>query len=105
MFSDLYDSSSLLFSRSWPEAEGVITAGGVRAADRDGYYLVVEYKFSVGDDGPYTGESKCPLAYVGDATQLNEKVHVGEPITIRYRRDNLSVNKLENRMWEDFDGL
>ena len=104
MFSDLYYSVSLLFSRSWPKAEGVIAAMGVKPV-RDGYRLVVEYKFSTADDGPYTGESECPIAYVGDMTRFNQMLRVGEPITIRYRRDNPSVNKADSRMWEDLESL
>lgn len=104
MFSDLYDKISLLFSRGWPKAEGVITAIGAKAV-REGYVLVVEYKFCVGDDGPYTGESECPIAYVGDMTQLNETLRVGEATAIRYRRDNPSVNRVDWSMWESIDRL
>ena len=104
MFSDLYDAISLLFSRAWPTAEGMITAVGAKAV-REGYMLVVEYKFSVGNDGPYTGESDCPIEYVGDLTHFNDNLRVGRPVTVRYRRDNPSVNKVDRSMWTDLDSL
>jgi len=96
MFSDLYDSISLLFSWSWPKTKAVITAVGARGVG-EGYRLVVEYKFSIGDEGPYTGESEC--------LGFNESLRTGEPITIRYRRNNPSVNKVDSSVWEDSDSL
>jgi len=61
MFNDLYDVISLAWSWRWPVANGVITAVDVeRFRSSNGRYsarLAVAYEFSVGDDGPYTGES------------------------------------------------
>ncbi len=89
MFSDLYDSISLWFSWRWPRAEGVITAVHTdRESDAAG--PVVVYEFSVGDDGPYTGES----AWFGDTVYINELV--GRKTTVRYRKDDPSVNRLDD---------
>ena len=61
MFDDLYDAVSVLWSWRWPVADGEITAVDIeRTRDSDGRQsirLAVAYKFSIGDDGPYTGES------------------------------------------------
>ncbi len=60
MFNDLYDAISLLWSWRWPVAEGEVTAVDIERMrhDRnsDTARLAVAYEFSVGDDGPYTGE-------------------------------------------------
>ena len=104
MFGDLHDAISLLFGRRWPKAEGVITSMGAKSVG-EGYVLIVEYKFCVGEDGPYTGELECPLAAVGDMTEYNERLRVGEPITIQYRPDDPGVNKADSSIWENQNGL
>ena len=60
MFKNLYDALSIFFSRWWHMARGKITAVDVEEvrSDEDSYSrLAVAYKSSVGEDGPYTGES------------------------------------------------
>jgi hypothetical protein len=61
VFEDLYDKISTLWSWRWPETIGEVTAVDVeRVQDPEGgatLRLAVAYKFSIGDDGPYTGES------------------------------------------------
>ncbi len=60
----------------------------------------VDYKFSIGEDGPYTGESVwTPSASL--ATNFNEKFGVGKSVIVRYRRTNPSVNKLDRNVWKD----
>ncbi len=105
MPSDLYDRFSLLFSQHWPTVEGSITA--VDIGSGRGFQIVVVYEFSVGDDGPYTGQSSSPFWFGGrDVLYINKKLRVGQIITIRYRRDCPSVNKADIGVWKDLeDGL
>ena len=89
MFAELYDSISLLFSWRWPKANGVITAvymGCSGGHDR----AMVAYEFSVDGDGPFTGESP----WYGDTVFINELV--GKKATVLYRKDNPSVNRLDD---------
>ena len=64
--------------------------------------LVVEYKFSLGSDGPYTGESVSPPTTALDVKIINERMRVGQPVTVRYRKDDPSVNKVDKTVWEEF---
>jgi hypothetical protein len=61
VLDDLYDAVSFLWSWRWPETPGEVTAVDIeRIQDSDGietFRLAVAYKFSIGSDGPYTGES------------------------------------------------
>jgi hypothetical protein len=97
MFSDLRDYISTLFYWRWPSVQGEITA--VRILGGSGQVLL-EYRFSLGD-GYYTGEAGCPAG----AINMNEMFRVGEPVTVRYRRDNPSVNKLDRSVWQDLEAL
>ena len=111
MFSDLYDSISLLFSWRWPKAEGVITAVDLRNSrytqrETSDLRLVVVYEFSLGDDGPYTGETTWPQWFSGtDVMEINYKLAIGRKVTVRYRPGDPSVNKLDRSVWQDFEGL
>jgi hypothetical protein len=89
MFNDLYDSISLWFSWRWPRVDGVITAVHNDSQSKNAGPMVV-YEFSVGDDGPYAGES----AWFGNMVYMNELV--GRKITVRYREDDPSVNRLDD---------
>jgi len=89
MFGELYDSISLLFSWRWPKTDGVIT-GSYSVPSRDGPQVFVTYEFSLGDDGPYTGES----AGFGDEVFLNSLVV--QPIVVRYKKSDPSVNKADD---------
>lgn len=108
MFSDLYDSISLLFSRRWPKAEGVITAVDARTiyfkGQASGFRLVVVYEFSIGADGPYTGESASPQ-FREDGMNITDQFAVGRAVSVRYRADDPSVNKLDPRTWQVGDGV
>jgi hypothetical protein len=90
MFRDLYDFISLAFSWRWPRTEGVVTAVHLGVAGRDGPQALVTYEFSLGDDGPYTGESP----WFGDEVFLNSLV--GQTVVVRYRKDDPSVNRVDD---------
>jgi hypothetical protein len=62
MFNDLYNNVSLLLSWRWPKVEGVITAIDAQGIG-EGLAILVRYQFSVGEDGPYTGESQWRPGY------------------------------------------
>ncbi|MFZ0296250.1 MAG: DUF3592 domain-containing protein [Candidatus Sulfotelmatobacter sp.] len=102
MFSDLYDDISLLFYRRWPSVEGEITAVRILGSTAR---LLVEYSFSV-EDTSYIGEAGRPSWSVGTAPiDIRERFPVGQSVTVRYRPDNPSVNKLDRSVWEDLEGL
>ena len=105
MLADLYDNISLMFSRRWPTTEASITA--VDLSYGRGIRVVVVYEFSLDDDGPYTGQSPSPWWFGGtDVTYINNKLQVGQTVTVRYRRDRPSVNKIDRSVWSDLqDGL
>ena len=107
MFRDLFDQVSSLFSWRWPIRDGEITAVGVRYDDfAKGYRLAVLYKFDVGSDGPYTGESLSPLSLDSrDVMNMNEQFRIGSSIPVRYRPDDPSVNMLDRNAWQVLDGL
>ena len=91
MWRDLYDNISLLFSWRWPKVEGVVTAihGDIEGG---GAAPIVVYEFSLSDDGPFTGESP----WFGNALYVNELV--GRRVTVRYRKDDPAVNRLDGSM-------
>lgn len=99
MFEDLYDEISLLWSRFWPVADGIVTEVISERLGRDQQRirLAVAYEFSVGEDGPYTGESfwtpaVCQLRRVADA---RKRIRKGQKMRIRYRPSDPSVNTLD----------
>ncbi len=83
VLADLYDYISFAFSWRWPKTDGTITAVDVRTepVGRGGVRqrLVLRYSFSVGDDGPYTGESAWPVL-LGEPyiANVNEKLKPGQ---------------------------
>ncbi len=102
MFSDLYDSISLLFYWQWPRVKGEVTA--VRMLGGSGR-LPIEYRFSLGD-GSYIGEAGPPFWSVGTAAiNIHERFPIGHGVTVRYRWDNPSVNTLDHSVWQDLEGL
>lgn len=107
MFDDLYDSLSLLWSWRWPEAVGEITAVDVERIrhyrSRDTLRLAIAYKFSLGDDGPYTGEDFWePSFFVNRrVSAARHKIHIRQQVCVHYRPDDPSVNKLDRRVWQD----
>ena len=65
------------------------------------YRLSITYKFSVGTDGPYTGEDfwNPYFSTKGRSHAAEHKFHVGQPITVRYRSDDPSENRLDRSTW------
>jgi Protein of unknown function (DUF3592) len=107
MFGDLYDAVSLLFSQRWPAVQGEVTAVDLERIEhrrrRDTLRLAIAYKFSIGDDGPYTGVSFWTPGRSGkkrlEAAQ--QKIHSGQQVVVRYRAGDPSVNVLDRGTWQD----
>ena len=66
--------------------------------------MLIEYRFSLGD-GYYTGESGLPSWFAGAVANINEMFRIGQPVAVRYRRDDPSVNRLDRSVWHDLEGL
>ena len=100
MFEGLYDLISLLWSWRWPQVAGQVTAVDVEKVGR-ALRLAVAYKFSVGEDGPYCGESFWSPALAGDGRVLEarRKIRVGHSVQVRYRPDDPSVNTMDGSVW------
>jgi hypothetical protein len=108
MFSELLDALSFLTSFRWPQVQGEVTAVDVetipgRYSDGDELRLAVAYKFYVGADGPYTGESYWTSALTGGAAVLEKSrnIRVGQPVTIRYRPTDPSVSRIDGSFWRE----
>jgi hypothetical protein len=71
---------------------------------RDTFRLAVAYKFSVGNDGPYTGESFWQPLFFSKKRVLGARhnVHVHQQVLVHYRQDDPSVSKLDRRVWQNF---
>jgi hypothetical protein len=108
VFGDFYDAISLLLSWRWPEIPGEVTAVDVvRTVDSEGvvtFRLAIAYKFCIGADGPYTGESfwTPTLSPKKRVFSARDSVHVRQQVIVRYRPDDPSVNKIDRRIWQDF---
>jgi hypothetical protein len=106
MFEDLYDKISLLWSWRWPETIGDITAVDIeRIKDSQGnvtLQLAIAYKFSIGDDGPYTGESFWQPAFCSKKRVMAARrcIRIHQQVPIRYRPDDPSVNRLNGNTWQ-----
>jgi hypothetical protein len=111
MLSDLYDHVSKLFSRRWPTAEGEITAvnisyGGYGYRGGNRVLVIIDYKFRTGGGELYTGEASwSPWFGSVNGTDINDQLCLGEPVTVRFRRDDPSVNRLDRSVWEYLGGL
>jgi hypothetical protein len=106
MFEDLRDSISILWSWRWPAATGSVTAVDVERIKHqrggDTFQLAVAYKFSVGDDGPYTGEGFWQPSFFSfkRVSAARHNVRIGHWLTVRYRPDDPSVNKPDAGFWK-----
>lgn len=105
MFNDLYDALSYLWSWRWPIAEGEITAIDVERIGRGRdttFRLAIAYEFSVGTDGPYTGESFWRPAFLAQkrVQSAARRFHHHQRVTVRYRPDDPSVNRLDGSAWQ-----
>jgi hypothetical protein len=103
VFNDLYDAISMLGNCRWPIADGEITPALFERIpsnlERDTMGLVVAYKFSVGNDGPVSGET-CWEPLFPKVKRLQEaraKFLVGQHIRVRYRAGDPSVNRCDRR--------
>jgi hypothetical protein len=107
VFRDLYDTVSLLWFRRWPEAMGEVTAVDVErildSAGSETFRLSVTYKFSIGNDGPYTGESFWQPFFFQKKRVLaaRHNIHVHEQVPVHYRPDDPSVSKLDRSAWQN----
>jgi hypothetical protein len=104
MFGDLYDTLSYLWSWRWPVAQGDVTAVDVERIQRGRdttYRLAIAYEFSLGADGPYTGESFWRPAFLARRRVQSKarEFHRRQPVTVRYRPDDPSVNRLDRTVW------
>jgi hypothetical protein len=98
MFDVIFDQLSYLGSWRWPVAEGEIT-DVLLDRDEDDWRVSITYKFSVGEDGPYTGESFWKPTFSWNAAkQLRSArriLRTGRAVQVRYREDDPSVNRLD----------
>ena len=107
MLDDLYDAISVCWSWHWPVAEGEITAIDVervkQSHNRDTFRLAIAYKFSIGADGPYTGESFWEPAFFSRrrVPAARHKFHLHDPVLVHYRPDDPSVDKIARGVWRD----
>jgi len=105
MFDDLYDVISLMWSWRWPTSEGKITAVDVERIHHsrggDTMRLAIAYEFSLGDDGPYTGESFWEPSFFAKKRVIaaRRKLRTRQPVIVRYRTDDPSVNTLDRNVW------
>lgn len=101
MFEDLYDGISRLWSGSWPRTSGTVTEVlGEHIEFRSGEKrarLAVAYEFTIGNDGPYTGECFWTPIFFSTrrVARARRLIHKHQEVRIRYRRDNPSVNTLD----------
>lgn len=74
-----------------------------RTSNRDTIRLAIAYEFSVGSDGPYTGESfwRPLFPFTKRMQKAKGKFHRRQRVLVRYRPDDPSVNKLDRRVWQD----
>jgi hypothetical protein len=107
MFEDLRDSVSMVFSRTWPTADGQITGVSVYPYDRGGVQFALTYTFSISNDGPYTGESRSPQWFPGEMlAEIKDKFRVGQKVVVRYRPGCPAVNQLDHSTWDELtDGV
>jgi hypothetical protein len=106
MFEDLRDSVSFLWSWRWPYTEDQVTAADIERIKRSRgvarIRLAIAYEFSVGDDGPYTGESFWePLFFPRKrVAAARHKFHLRRSVIVHYRVDDPSVNRLDRSVWK-----
>jgi hypothetical protein len=106
MFEDLYDAVSFLWSWKWPRTRGEITEVLVERVNpnqrSERYRLSITYQFFVSSDGPYTGEDFWNPAFATKKRVIaaRRKFHVGQPVDVRYRPDDPSVNRLDRQCWK-----
>jgi len=108
MFEDLGDAIRMQFRFLWPTADAEVTEVDIeRVGDPDDgrLRLAVCYKFYVGEDGPYTGESFWePIFTFKLAEHMREakrKMKHKHMVPVRYRADDPSQNRLDREAWRE----
>ena len=105
MFEDLYDAISMYWSARWPSIEAEVTAVDVERIERrrgETLRLAVAYKFSIGEDGPYTGVTFWEPSNGSERVPAaKNQFELGQAVLVRYRRDDPSVNTLDRSVWAD----
>ena len=104
MFNDLFDALSYLWSWRWPATNGEITAVDIEQIGEGRaktFRLAVAFKFSLGTDGPYTGESFWRPAFFAKrrVQKTARRFHRHQQVAIRYRPDDPSISRLDRRVW------
>ena len=104
MLNDLFDAFSYLWSWRWPVADGQVTAVDIERIGEGRnkiFRLAVAYEFSLGEDGPYTGESFWQPAFLAKTRVQNtaRRFHLRQQVAIRYRPDDPSINRLDRSVW------
>ena len=101
-----YDAAFLLFSMGWPVIEGEVTAVDIERIEQhswpDSFQLAVAYKFSIGADGPYTGESFWKPLFFSHrrVAAARRKIRNHQRVLVRYRMRDPSANALDRRIWQ-----
>lgn len=98
MFEDLYDKLSTLFYFRWPTSEAKITSIEI---DEGISKLAISYGFCIGENGPYTGVYFWNPRFTSRMPLATDNLKVGQPVTLRYRRDDPSVNTLDRGFIDD----
>ena len=105
MFNDLFDALSYLWSWRWPVADGEVTAIDIERIGEGRnktFRLAVAYEFSLGADGPYTGESFWQPAFFAKRRVQNaaRRFHRRQQVAVKYRPDDPSINRLDHSVWQ-----
>src|SRR3989442_13525566 len=104
MFSDLLDALSYLWSWRWPVADGQVTAVDIERVGEGRnktFRLAVAYEFSLGADGPYTGESFWQPAFFAKRRGQNtaRRFHRRQQVVVRYRAGDPTLKPLGRSVW------
>jgi hypothetical protein len=105
MFEELFDAISFVGSWRWPETDGEVTAVVVErigSGAHTRFHLAVAYKFSVGGDGPYAGESFWEPLWPSPrrVAAARRKFRLGTRVCVRFHPDKPSISKLDRRAWK-----
>jgi hypothetical protein len=104
MFGDLYDGLSLAWAWSWPTTAAEVTAVDVELApgSTQNWRLAVAYKFWVGTDGPYTGESFWKPAFFSYTRVIRARAKIrNHQMLAVHRAHTPSINKLDREDWRN----
>jgi hypothetical protein len=101
----LHDAVLFFVSLLWPVTQGEVTAVDVERIEQgfERLRLSVAYKFSIGEDGPYTGEFFWMPAFFSHKRVIaaRRKIRNRQRVLVRYRTRDPSVNTLDRRTWHN----